>query len=120
MEKALPWIVLTLALSLGMCWLLIRSLVKAGAFSPKACRALFGIAVGVVAFGCVLGVLFSTVLDPRRDIFLLLGISVVASICVLLPLAIRIGKTNRAERNKIEEQQEAEPSLASTAEKAEK
>ena len=118
--EALPLILFALALGLSLGWLLIHALVKNGVFTPKAGNLIFGLAGGMVAFCCVLGILFATVLDPERDIFVLFGIVVAMSVCVVVPLAIRVGKANRAEQARLAEEQKANPSFAPTPEEAEK
>lgn len=119
MDK-IPVIAFALALSLGLAWLFIRSMVKSGMFTEKAGRSIFAIVVGLCAVVTVLAVLFTTVFDFQRDILLLVGIVVALSVGVVCPLAVKLGKANRAEQAEIAEARKADPSLAPTPEEAAK
>ena len=111
-------IAFALALGLGLTWLLIRSMVKVGMFTEKAGKGMFTIMVGFCATVPIVAILFTTVFDFERDIFLFVGIGLVISLGMICPLAVKLGKANRAEQAKIAEQQKADPSLAPTPEEA--
>lgn len=66
---------------------------------------------------CVIGLawLFTSVLDPSRDVFVLMGIALVFSLGAAA-FGIALGKFNKRDKERIAEQRASDPSLAPTPE----
>ncbi len=92
-----------------------RALVGCGAFTEKAGRMLFAFAMLLVVFVTGLAWLFTSVLDPSRDVFVLVGIVLVFSLGAVA-FGIALGKFNKRDKERIAEQGASDPSLAPTPE----
>lgn len=107
--------IVTIVIGLVVGGLFSRALVGCGAFTEKAGRMLFAFVMLFVA--CVIGLawLFTSVLDPSRDVFVLMGIALVFSLGAAA-FGIALGKFNKRDKERIAEQRASDPSLAPTPE----
>lgn len=96
-----------------------RALVGCGAFTEKAGRMLFAFVMLFVMFLIGLVWIFTSVLDPSRDAFVLVGIALVFSLGATA-FGIALGKLNKKDKERIAEQRASDPSLAPSPEEQER